>query len=305
MGSSLVIEDLKTWGPGRGWSRIDLSDAEAYCRKLATTQYENFPVVTLLLPKRLRQHFYNVYAFCRWADDLGDESGSVAQGRALLDWWQLELDRCYQGEVSHPVFVALLPTIRHFGLQKSLFDDLISAFVQDQSVTRYETFVQLEDYCRRSANPVGRIVLALCDRLNRENAVLSDRICTGLQFANFWQDVARDYEIGRIYLPKEDRDQFGVSDRMMELRRSTPEFRALLRFEVERARGFLLAGQPLVGKMPGRLKFDIDLFVRGGLMILRAIERIDYQVWERRPVIRKSQFLWETVCSVPRVLLSW
>ncbi|WP_437194135.1 squalene synthase HpnC [Planctomicrobium sp. SH527] len=304
MGSSLVIEDLERWGPDRTWSEIGQVDAEAYCRRLATTQYENFPVVSILLPKRLRQHFYNVYAFCRWADDLGDESGSTAQGVKLLAWWQSELDRCYLGEVSHPVFVALLPTIRQFDLQKSLFDDLIAAFVQDQSVTRYETFSQLEDYCRRSANPVGRIVLALCGRLNRENAVLSDRVCTGLQLANFWQDVARDYEIGRIYLPEEDRVRFRVTDEMMEMRRTTPKFQALLRFEVARAREFLLAGQPLVGKMPGRLKFDIDLFVRGGLMILEAVERIDYQVWERRPVIRKSQFLWETVCSVPRVWLS-
>lgn len=267
------------------------AEAETAARQLALGHYENFPVVSWALPRDLRQPFYNVYAFCRWADDLGDDAGTPERARELLDWWQHELEACYAGEPRHWVFTALLPTIRRFDIPMTPFADLISAFQQDQLVTDYETFPQLQDYCRRSADPVGRIVLHLCERVTDENVRWSDSICTGLQLANFWQDVARDLDIGRIYLPREDRARFAYSDDDLRQRRTTPAFLDLMRFEVDRARGFLTEGLPLVDRMPGRLKIDIDLFIQGGLQILREIERIDYRVWETRPKVTKGMAL--------------
>lgn len=285
----MVIDQLAVWGPDAAPPSISRADAEAYCRRLAQAHYENFPVVTWALPKALHQHFYNVYAFCRWADDLGDEIGDKPRSLALLAWWRGELDACYAGAPRHPVFVALSPTIARFGIPREPFADLISAFEQDQIVTEYETFDDLLDYCRRSADPVGRIVLYLCERFSEQHAVWSDSICTGLQLANFWQDVARDYAMGRIYLPREDRRRFGYTDAALHARTTNLEFLELMDFEVNRARDLLLAGQPLVAAMPGRLQVDIDLFLQGGLAILREIERIEFRVWELRPVVTKAR----------------
>lgn len=288
MSKSSVIADLAIWGPDalpRG--PLSLEDSQAYCRQLACSHYENFPVVTWLLPRHLHQHFYNVYAYCRWADDLGDEAGDPERALQLLAWWRAELKRCYAGNVSHPVFVALKPTIDRYGILMQPFADLISAFEQDQRVREYETFAQLIDYCTRSANPVGRIVLSLCEQLSDENVRLSDSICTGLQLANFWQDVARDWEIGRIYLPGEDRERFGYSMEDYRNRVVNEAFVRLMQFEVDWARQFLVAGQPLASRMKGRLQLDIDLFTRGGLAILKGIERVDYRVWETRPKVSK------------------
>ncbi len=285
----MVIEQLAVWGPEAAPPRVTLAEAEAYCRKLATSHYENFPVVTWALPKSLHQHFYNVYAFCRWADDLGDEVGDRDRSLALLGWWREELAACYAGQPRHPVFVALAPTIARFGIPQQPFADLISAFEQDQTVTEYETYAQLQDYCRRSADPVGRIVLYLCERFDEQNAAWSDSICTGLQLANFWQDVSRDFDIGRVYLPREDRERFGYSDAALQSRTTNTEFLKLMEFEVDRARALLLAGRPLIAAMPGRLQVDIDLFIGGGLAILGEIERIEFRVWERRPVVTKTR----------------
>ncbi len=281
-----VTDDLRRWGP-EGCERVSLAEAEAYTRSLARGHYENFPIASRLLPRRLHQHFFNVYAFCRWADDLGDEIGDQEESRRLLAWWREELARCYRGDAEHPVFVALQPTIERFGIPETPFADLISAFLQDQEVTEYETFDQLRDYCRRSADPVGRIVLALCERVTEQNVAWSDSICTGLQLANMWQDVARDFDIGRVYLPAEDRERYGYTREMLRQRETTPGFLGLMEFEVNRARQYLLDGLPLVDVMPGRLKLDIELFAQGGLLILREIERIEYRVWERRPVVTK------------------
>jgi squalene synthase HpnC len=168
-----------------------------------------------------------------------------------------------------------------------LFADLVSAFEQDQRVREYEAFAQLVDYCTRSANPVGRIVLYLCEQFSDENAQLADSICTGLQLANFWQDVARDWDIGRIYLPREDRERFGYTMEDYRGRVINEAFLNLMEFEVGWARQFLIAGQPLVPRMKGRLQLDIDLFGRGGLAILRGIERVGYRVWQVRPKVSK------------------
>jgi squalene synthase HpnC len=285
-----VIDELSQWGPDANAVAPSLADAQSYCRRLARTHYENFPVASLLLPKALRQHFANVYAYCRWADDLGDETGDADRSLALLDWWREQLLRCYAGEAEHPVYVALRQTIDEFGIPQKPFEDLISAFEQDQHVRRYETFDELHDYCRRSADPVGRIVLHLCRNVSEQTTRWSDSICTGLQLANFWQDVARDFDIGRVYLPREDRQRFGYSDNDLEQRRTTPQFHALMQFQVQRAREFLLAGRPLVATMPGRLQIDIDMFVRGGLQILGEIEAIDCDVWSTRPIVSKWTF---------------
>ena len=282
-----LARELSQWGPDANFTAPSLTEAEAYCRQLATTHYENFPLVSWLLPKDLHQHFYNVYAYCRWADDLGDEAGSTARALELLAWWRSELDACYGGATRHPVFVALKPTLDQFAIPITPFQDLLSAFEQDQRVTEYDTFDQLRDYCRRSADPVGRIVLYLCGQHTAQNVEWSDAICTGLQLANFWQDVARDFSIGRIYLPREDCQRFGFTRANFDRKASTPEFLTLMKFEVDRAREWLQRGLPLVEKLPGRMQVDIDLFAHGGLRILDRIEAIGYRVWETRPKVTK------------------
>lgn len=283
-----ICEQVKSWYPKSDRAEsFDLPAAERYTRELATSHYENFPLASWFLPKRLHQHFHNVYGFCRWADDLGDEMGDRETSLKLLGWWREELQACFRGECRHPVFVALKSTIDRFNMSIEPFEYLIQAFEQDQSVTEYQTYEQLLDYCQRSANPVGRLVLILCERASAENVALSDSICTGLQLANFWQDVARDLEIPRVYLPHEDFARFGYSREELFARKTTPAFLELMRFQVDRARQLFHAGLPLVSRLPGRLQVDIDLFVRGGLCILKRIERIGYRVLETRPVVTK------------------
>ena len=299
-------EELARWGPaGTAERSVSLEEAEAYCRRLATTHYENFPLVSWLLPKELHQHFYNVYAYCRWSDDLGDEVGDPARSLELLSWWRDELAGCYAGEARHPVFVALAKTIREFGIPMEPFEDLLSAFEQDQRVTSYQTFADLRDYCRRSADPVGRLVLYLCRQFNEQNAAWSDSICTGLQLANFWQDVARDKDIGRVYLPKEDRERFTYSDQDLEQRITNGAFLELMRFEVDRARDFLTGGLPLIPRLPGRLQIDIEMFALGGLKILERIEGIGYRVWETRPAVTRFDAMKLLFVSLARCGKRW
>jgi squalene synthase HpnC len=286
-----VRDLLDAWGPETASRNpVRAAEAEGYCRHLARTHYENFPIVSWLLPRTLHQHFFNVYAFCRWADDLGDEMGDRSRSLELLAWWRDELAACYGGSPCHPVFLALRPTIDRFAIPAQPFEDLISAFEQDQRVTDYETFDQLRDYCRRSADPVGRLVLYLCEAHTPQNVEWSDSVCTGLQLANFWQDVARDLDIGRIYLPREDRQRCGYDDDALRSRTTNNAFLRLMELEVGRARQFLCDGVPLVERMPGRLQIDIELFIRGGLQVLREIERIGYRVWDTRPVVSKGRF---------------
>ncbi len=285
-----------------GWSRLPaeyaipasaptFEQAEEYCRRLARTHYENFSVATWFLPQRLRQHFFNVYAYCRISDDLGDEVGDPAASLQLLDQWQGELDACYAGGPRHPVFVALAETVRQFDIPKQPFADLLTAFRQDQTVTRYPTFDDLLGYCHYSANPVGHLVLYLCGYRDAERQALSDFTCTALQLANFWQDVSADYAKGRIYLPLEDLRRFGVSEDDIAQQRNTAAFREMMAFEVERARDWFGQGLPLVQEVDRELAVDIELFSRGGQEILRAIERQGYAVLGRRPAISKARKL--------------
>ena len=270
-----------------------LEAAHEYCRRLARSHYENFSVASWFLPKHLQQHFFNVYAYCRISDDLGDEVGDAAASLRLLDEWQSELDACYSDEdgPKHPVFVALAETVRKFEIPKHEFVDLLNAFRQDQRVTRYETFDDLLGYCRNSANPVGHLVLYLCGYRDAERQQLSDYTCTALQIANFWQDVSRDYEKNRIYLPLEDLRRFGVAEDTIRLRENSPRFREMMRFEVQRAREWFAQGLPLIAKVEGKLALDIELFSRGGQEVLNAIERQNYAVLGNRPSISKARKL--------------
>jgi squalene synthase HpnC len=293
-------EELANWGPGAGGSAaVDLEAARAYCRHLAHAHYENFPVVTWFLPRRLRPHFYALYAYCRWSDDLADEAQEgethdPARSLELLAWWRGELSECFAGRASHPVFVALGPTIAEFSIPKEPFEDLLSAFEQDQRVLRYATFDELVDYCRRSANPVGRLVLYLCGHAREETFRWSDSICTGLQLANFWQDVSRDLTIGRVYLPDEDLKRFSYTRDQLLRRTTNDAFLQLMQFEVARARTFLRpwgdAARGELRPLPFRVQVDIELFARGGERILDRIEAIGYRVWDTRPVVTRGDF---------------
>jgi squalene synthase HpnC len=268
-----------------------LQDSYSYCERLARTHYENFSVATWFLPKRLRQHFYNVYAYCRISDDLGDETGNREASLQLLDEWEGELNACYQAAPRHPVFVALAGTVREFDIPKQTFAYLLTAFRQDQTVARYETFDDLLGYCRYSANPVGHLVLYLCGYRDPERQQLSDFTCTALQLANFWQDVSADYEKGRIYLPLADLRKYNVAEADIAGKNNSPGFREMMRFEVQRAREWFERGLPLVSKVNRDLAIDIELFSRGGQEILNAIERQGYAVLGRRPVISKQRKL--------------
>jgi len=265
-----------------------LDEARAWCKRLADSHYENFHVASWFLPKALRPHFHAIYAYCRVSDDLGDEVGDRSAALALLDLWKLELDACYEGRARHPVFVALGETIRTCSIPKEPFADLLTAFRQDQTVTRFATMQNVLDYCRYSANPVGRLVLYACGEADEERFALSDATCSALQLANFWQDVRVDYGKGRVYIPQDDMLRFGVTDEIIENGVATAEFRALLRYEVGFARSLFEQGLPLIGMVDRDLALDLDLFSRGGLEILRAIERQNYDVLSARPAISKG-----------------
>jgi len=286
----------------RGWAALppeyaipetapSLEEARAYCERLAKSHYENFSVATWFLPSRLRPHFYSIYAYCRISDDLGDEVGDPQQSLALLNEWEEELDACYAGVPRHPVFVALRPTILACSIPRDPFANLLKAFRQDQTVTRYQTFDDLLGYCVNSANPVGRLVLSACGYSDPQRQELSDFTCTALQLANFWQDVSVDYAKGRVYLPIEDLTRFGVQENAIAERRFSASFRELMQFEVQRAREWFQRGRALIGMVDRELAIDIELFTGGGEEILNCIERQNFDVLRARPSISKSRKL--------------
>jgi len=290
----MFAAELARWGPQSDYDPPPLRDARAYCRRLALTHYENFSVASVFLPRRLLRHAHHVYAYCRWADDLADETAGGHETKKLLEWWRGELRACYHGTPRHPVLVALQETVRRFDIPPKPFLDLLTAFEQDQDVKSYATFEQLLGYCKNSADPVGRIVLYLGECHDAELGQLSDDICTALQLANFWQDVARDYDIGRIYVPEESRRECAPS---FLTRSATPEFRAMMADLVQRTRALFHRGLPLVRLVPGELRVQVALFAVGGLAILRKIERQGYDVWSRRPTLSK----WEKAMLVAKV----
>jgi squalene synthase HpnC len=266
-----------------------LSDAEQYTRWLATHHYENFHVVSFLLPKELHQDFYNVYSYCRWADDLGDEIGDVNESLRLLEWWRGELDRMYAGEATHPVFVALRGTAKKYDIPKQPFSDLIRAFIQDQTVTRYRDWDGVLDYCVCSANPVGRLVLYLCGYSDAERQRLSDATCTALQLANFWQDVTVDQQKDRVYLPLDLLAKHNYTVEDLFARRFDERFRSIMHEAVDRARELFIKGLPLNRMVSRRLSIDLELFSRGGMRVLDKIEQQGYDVLSRRPNISKIE----------------
>jgi squalene synthase HpnC len=283
-------EALERWGPEANAPCPTLAESEHYCRQLAQSHYENFTVVSWLFPRHMRQHLCNVYAYCRWADDLADEASSAPESLRLLDWWAEQLEN---PTPRHPVFVALRKTIREKKIPLQPFRDLLVAFRQDQTQTRYETWEELQGYCQHSANPVGRMVLYLGSSATPENEAWSDSICTGLQLINFCQDVRRDYERGRIYLPRTERVHWGWDDATFaglmrtNLGERAPAFREMLREQVARAEGLLRAGEPLVRHVHRDLQLPVRLFISGGLAIATAIRQQHYDVWSRRPVVTR------------------
>jgi squalene synthase HpnC len=291
-------DDLRRYGPEATGS-VSRVEAIEYCARLTASHYENFSVVTWLTPREHRPAFQSIYAFCRWSDDLGDEVGDPAQSLKLLDWWHGELRSMYRGRTRHPVMIALAETVSRYDIPIGPFEALIDAFVQDQTVTEYQGFPQLLDYCTRSANPVGHLVLHVAGAYSDENARLADATCTALQLANFWQDVARDLAIGRIYLPREDRERFGYADSDLRALRFNAAFADLMRFEVERTRGLFVEGRALVERIPGVLAVDVDLFSRGGQAILDRIEATGFDVLTARPALSK----WTKVCLLVHALL--
>jgi squalene synthase HpnC len=307
--ASVVLHQLGTYGPER-CPRVTPQEAVAYTRQLVRTHYENFSVISLLLPRDLRDDFGNVYAFCRWADDLGDETGSRDRSLELLRWWREELDRCVAGEPRHPVYVALEATMRRHDLPRKPFDDLIDAFVQDQTVTRYRTWAEVLDYCTRSADPVGRLVLYMAGYRDEQRQRLSDSTCTALQLANFWQDVRRDVlERDRVYLPDEVALKHGldVPTMVKAIRHDAAKqpvcrhgcrnaerpgvgvlalqgpYRATVRELVERTWPLFERGRSLWPLLNRRIRPQVQLFTHGGESILRMIQRRGFDTMTCRP----------------------
>ncbi len=277
------------------WAFAPMMDPAESCRytwRLAHEHYENFTVVSHLVPRHLRQDFCNIYAFCRTADDLGDEVGNTELALQYLADFRRQTEECYAGHTHTAVFTALAQTIQRHDIPKQPFLDLISAFEQDQRILRYETFDQVLDYCTRSANPVGQLVLYLAGYRDQPRQKLSDKTCTALQLANFWQDVRRDIlERNRIYLPMESMRQFDVTEQQIQAGRCTDSYRALLKFEVDRCQAMFDEGHALLPLINRQLRSQISLFSRGGEAVLEAIRNQNYDTLSHRPALSKMRKL--------------
>ena len=298
------------------WTR---DAAHQYCQRLARSHYENFTVGSRLIPRDKLQHIYAVYAYCRTVDDLGDEANSILEGEpakldttsllaaglanvpedfagdlqsyrlALLDLWERELDQCYSGAPAHPVMIALQETIDEFELPREPFLKLIEANRMDQRTQRHATYRDLLHYCDHSANPVGHLFLYLFGYRDAERQRLADATCTALQLTNFWQDVARDYRKGRVYLPQDELEAFGYTEEELARGDCTPDFRSLMQFEVERAMALFREGTPLVATLEGVAKLDVALFTKGGVAVLEAIRKQGYDVLTKRPALSRTR----------------
>ena len=271
-------------------SRLSVDESYALCESLAKSHYENFSIASFLLPRDKRRHFYAVYAFCRFVDDLGDEFDG--DRLSALDYWQDETEACFSGEPSHPYMIALQDTVRSFDIPREPLMRLIEANRMDQIVTCYPTYEDLEYYCQHSANPVGHLVLYVCGYRDEERQLLSDYTCTALQLANFWQDVARDYARGRIYIPMADMERFGYSEEELSRHEVTIAFKRLMEFQVDRARSLFEMGLPLVSSVDDNLRLDVALFSKGGMSVLDSIERQDYDIFGRRPTVGKAKKMY-------------
>jgi squalene synthase HpnC len=262
--------------------------ASEYTRWLSTSHYENFKIVSWLLPKRLHQHFYNVYAYCRWADDLGDEIPDPKVALKLLDAWDEELAAAYRGSPSHPVFIALSGTVREFNIPIEPFRDLLTAFRQDQRVHQYENWEGVLEYCRYSANPVGRLVLYLAGYRDAERQRLSDATCTALQLANFWQDVARDLDKDRVYIPMDLLRENGLTREKLFEKKFDDRYVAVMKELIARTRKLFNEGAPLAATLSPEFRVDIEMFTRGGRAVLEGIESVGYDTLHRRPAVSRA-----------------
>jgi hydroxysqualene synthase len=266
-----------------------LAHAFAYCERLARSHYENFPVGSLLIPKAKRQHVYSIYAFARTADDFADEGNYEPAVRLRqLDEWQTQLDECYEGRATNPIFVALVHTVKELQLEKSLFSDLLSAFKQDVTKRRYANFSEVLDYCTRSANPVGRLILRLFDYRQPKLGELSDAICTALQLTNFWQDLAVDILKDRVYLPENEMAAAGLTVQDLRAREASPALRQLIKFQVARTRELFMRGKPLPDLVSGRLAIELRLTWHGGMRILELIEAQNFDTLAQRPKLNTA-----------------
>ena len=279
----MVATDANPIEAGYSDPPVGRQTAARWCERYARRHSENFTVVSWFLPRRLRPAMYTVYAFCRFTDDLGDEAGG--DRLALLDEWERDLERGFAGRGHHPITVALGEAAERYPLEIDCFRRLIEANRRDQRQTRYPTFQDVLDSCDYSATPVGHMVLGLFGYSDGHRRALGDATCTALQLANHWQDVARDYAAGRLYLPLEDLRRFGVDEAQIGERRCNDNFRALMQFEVDRAEALFRRGLPLVGLVERDLRIDLELFTAGGRAVLRGIEEQNYDVLSRRPTV--------------------
>ena len=267
-----------------------LAPAYRECIALARSHYENFTVAGRFLPKRLLPHVAAIYAYCRGVDDLGDEA--AGDRLALLDSWEADLEQCYTGSPSAPHLQALQHTIRAFSIPPEPFRKLITANRMDQTQSRYATFADVLHYCEHSANPVGFLYLLLFGYDDEARRRLSDATCTALQLANFWQDVRRDWDKGRVYLPQEDMERFGYTEEQLAEGVCNQAFRNLMAWEVERAQGLFEQGLPLVEMLEGTARLHVKLFSLGGMRVLDAIRAQDYDVLSKRPVVSGRRKAW-------------
>lgn len=292
MSASNHVENLRL----NSTSAPDAAVAFAYCERLARAHYENFPVGSRLVPRPLRRHVYSIYAFARTADDFADEDYEAnglqeAARLAALDDWERKLLACAHGQAEHPIFIALAATIKDLQLPLSLLSDLLSAFKQDVVKRRYANFDEVLDYCARSANPVGRLILLLFGYRDEHLHQLSDHICTGLQLANFWQDVAVDIKKDRVYLPQDEMATYGVSVDDLRAGRFSEAYAALLKFQVARTRELFARGRPLPELVRGRLRYELRLTWHGGMRILERVEDLGYDTLRQRPIISTADKL--------------
>ena len=269
----------------------DVAGAYGFCQDLARRHYENFPVASRLMPRRLRRHVAALYAFARIADDFSDEPEYEGVRRERLLDWRRQLSEIGSKPPTHPAFLALGATLRELDLPKAPFDDLLSAFLQDTEKKRYATFAEVADYCRRSANPVGRIVLMIHGYRDTELFRLSDAICTALQLANFWQDVSVDLKKDRVYIPEEDFRTHGYSEADLRMGVCNERFKSLMRFEVSRTRALFEEGRALPGRLSWPLSLEIRLTRLGGMQILKLIRRLDFDTIRTRPVLTKRDWI--------------
>jgi phytoene synthase len=294
---------------------VTADEAYGVCERIARRHYENFPVASFLLPAPMRPHIAAIYAFARAADDFADEGDLPAATRlALLDQWGARLTACTGGGAAghatpnpqsptpnlhaDAIFLALSHTIRALSLPAGLFEDLLSAFRQDVVTTRYETWADVRDYCRRSANPVGRLVLRAAGRADARLDAASDAVCTALQLTNFWQDLERDWQKGRLYVPREDRERFGAPERDLDARAMSPSWRAVMFEMAARTRALFDDGRAVADGLEGRLRYELRLTWLGGMRVLERLERSGFDVFTFRPTLGAADvpaLVWSAV----------